>query len=112
MASPAKADLVWVIGDDEITTLTITSDSAGTTPVDISGRTYTLSVATSAGATPALALSGSVTGASGLVTFTATDTQTGGLTAGPYVFDIVEVSGSTESTLVLGSVQVVTRVTA
>lgn len=102
----------WHIGDDETVSVYIYSDAAATTPVDITGRTYTLSLATSAGTTPALALPGTVTGASGLVTFTATDTQTTALTAGNYAFDVVEVSGSTESTIILGTVQVDARVTA
>lgn len=105
MASPAAANLTWVIGDDEIVQVTICSDADGLVPVDITGRTYTLSVDT-------LALSGSVTGASGLVTFTATDTQTAAMTAGTHPFDVVEVSGSTESTLILGRIVVVARVTA
>lgn len=112
MAAPAPADLTFVIGDDETVLLYITSDSAGVTPVDITSRTYTLSIATAKGATPTLALTGSVTGASGLVTFTATDTQTAALTAGSWVFDINEVSGSSESTLVLGALTVTARVTA
>lgn len=111
MASPAPADLTWVIGDDETVLLYITSDAAGATAVDITGRTYTLSVATAKGATPTLALSGSVTGASGLVTFTATDTQTETLTEGSWVFDIVEYAPS-ESTLVLGPMTVTKRVGA
>ena len=113
MAAPAKVSLTWVVGDDETVQVYIYSDAAGTTPVDISGRTYTLSVATAAGATPTLALTGAVTGASGLVTFTATDTQTATLTAGiGYTFDVNEVSGTNESTLILGTLQAVARVTA
>lgn len=102
----------WCIGDDETVAVYIYSDAAATTPVDVTGRTYTLSVATARGATPVLALTGTVTGASGLVTFTATDTQTTALTAGTYVFDVVEVSGSNESTIILGTVAVGERVTA
>lgn len=112
MASPARANLIWVIGDDETVTLTITSDADGLVPVDITGRTYTLSVGTVVGGTPTLALTGSVTGPSGLVSFSATDTQTDALTERGYVFDIVEVSGSAESTLVLGHIQAIERVTA
>ena len=102
----------WYIGDDETVAVYIYSDAAATTPVDITGRTYTLSLATAAGATPALALTGTVTGASGLVSFTATDTQTTALTAGTYTYDVNEVSGTTESTIMIGAVVVQSRVTA
>lgn len=112
MAAPANIALQWTRGDDETVQVYIYSDAAATTPVDITGRTYTLSVATTAGATPALALTGTVTGASGLVSFTATDTQTTALTAGPYQWDVVEVSGTSESTILLGALTLVERVTA
>lgn len=102
----------WYIGDDETVSVYVYSDAAATVPVDITGRTYTLSLATAAGVTPALALTGTVTGASGLVTFTATDTQTSALTAGTYAYDVNEVSGSNESTIIRGTVVVQTRVTA
>lgn len=105
MASPAAVHLTWVAGDDEIVQVTICSDADGLVPVDITGRTYTMSV-------DALALAGAVTGGSGLVTFTATDTQTTAMDVGTYPFDVVEVSGSTESTLILGWLVVVARVTA
>ena len=112
MASPVTIRMSWTRGDDEIVQVYIYSDAAATTPVDITGRTYTLSVALSAGATPVLALSGTVTGASGLVVFTATDTQTTALSVSTYVFDVVEVSGTDESTIILGPLSVVDRVTA
>lgn len=112
MASPAGAPLQWVIGDDETVELHIFSDRAGTVPVDISGRTYTLSLARERGTTATLTLTGVVTGSSGLVTFTATDTQTAALTEGVYAYDIVEVSGTNESTLVLDTITAVERVTA
>lgn len=111
MAAPADVPLQWTRGDDETVTVYIYSD-AGVTPVDITGRTYTLSVATAYGATPALALTGTVTGASGLASFTATDTQTTALTGTAYVYDVVEVSGTAESTILRAALTVTDRVTA
>ena len=101
----------WYIGDDETVQVYLYSDTALTAPVDITGRTYTMSVAVDKGSTPVLTLTGTVTGASGLVSFAVTDTQTTALAAGTYVYDVVEVSGSAESTIIDGRVSVRTRVT-
>lgn len=109
----ATVDLgTWYIGDDERVDVYIYSDAAATTPVDITGRTYTLSVATARGVTPALAISGTVTGASGLTSFSVTDTQTTAQTAGTYVYDVNEVNGTSESTILIGTVVIAARVTA
>ena len=110
MASPAAPKLTLVRGDDETVLVYIDSDNAST-PVNITGRTYTMSIGTP-GSTPLLSASGTVTGASGLVQFDFTDTQTATLTGSEYTYDVVETSGSTESTLILAALKVVARVTA
>ena len=110
MASPASPKLTFVRGDDETVLLYVDSD-ANSTPVDITGRTYVRSIGVP-GATPLLAITGSVTGASGLVTFTITDTQTETLVADGYSYDIVQTTSGVESTLILASVAVLARVTA
>lgn len=113
MTRPAAVPLYWVAGDDETVSITICSDADGVVPVDITGRTYALTIAAERGATALLTLTGTVTGASGLVVFTATDTQTGTtLGAGSYWYDVVETSGSSETTLLLSTLDVVARVTA
>jgi hypothetical protein len=112
MATPAQVPLTFVAGDDEQVRVTITSDAAGVVPVDITGRTYTMSIAAYAGGTVLASDSGTVTGASGLVVFDFTDTVTAALPTTGCVYDVVEVSGSSESTLMLGQLSVLARVTA
>ena len=110
MASPAAPKLTLVRGDDETVLVYIDSDNAST-PVNITGRTYTMSIGVP-GSTPVLSVSGSVTGASGLVQFDFTDTQTATLTGAEYTYDVVQVASGAESTLILGRLSVVARVTA
>lgn len=112
MARPAAVPITWVAGDDESVSITICSDADGETPVNITGRTYAMTVAATRGASASLSLTGAVTGASGLVVFTATDTQTTTLGAGSYWYDVVETSGTSETTLLLAPLEVVARVTA
>ena len=94
MAKPANVPLTFVAGDDETVSVTIASDTEGTVPVNITGRTYAMSIAATRGGTVLLTTSGTVTGASGLVVFTFTDTQTATLTVGAYAYDVVETSGT------------------
>ncbi len=110
MADPANPRLKFVRGDDETVLLYIDSD-ANSTPVNITGRTYVMSIGVP-GSTPLLSVAGSVTGASGLVQFDFTDTQTETLTGVGYSFDVVQTTSGAESTLCLGAVTVATRVTA
>jgi len=112
MATPAQVPLTFVAGDDEQVRVTITSDADGLVPVDITGRTYTMSIAAAAGSTVLASDAGTVTGASGLVVFDFTDTVTAALPTPGCTYDVVEVSGSSESTLMLGSLTVITRVAA
>jgi hypothetical protein len=55
---------------------------------------------------------GTVVGATGTVTFDFTDTQTDLLTGSEYTYDVVETSGTSESTLLLGQLAVLARVAA
>ena len=110
MATPAAPRLTMVRGDDETVLVYIDSDN-NQTPVNITGRTYAMSIGIP-GSTPVLSVSGTVTGASGLVQFDFTDTQTATLAGSEYTYDVVETSGSAESTLILAALKVVARVTA
>jgi len=109
MAAPARVPLTIVRGDDETVVVTITTD--GTTAVNITGRTYVASFAVTPGATVVTTGSCAVTGASGIVTITISDTNTDLLTGSSYWWDLVETSGTSESTLILGPVTVIDGVT-
>lgn len=113
MAEPANVDLTIVAGDDEVVQVTITTD--GTTPVDITGRTYAMQVrADPAGTgTAECVFTCTVpTGTDGVVTCTAADTQTDNLTPGDaYRYDLVETAGTTTTTLMRGKVNVIQKVT-
>jgi len=117
MADPFTGRLhPFVKGDDETVLVNIDSDN-NETPVVITGRTYVASLGTAstsgAGYTVVATGSCAVTGASGLVTITFTDTQTDALVAGTtYYLDLVETASSAESTLIVSPVQCIARVTA
>lgn len=92
MAEPANVPLVFVRGDDETVVLDIDSDANGTA-VNITGRTYTMTVGT-------ITANGSVSGAAGEVTFTFTQANTEALTASSYPYYIIETASGAESTLI------------
>ena len=96
----------FVAGADETAAYYVYTDAAATAPLDITGRTYRLDICTVEGATPSLSLTGTVTGASGLVTFTATDTQTAALALGTYVYAVWETSGTNTTPIVVGALVV------
>tara|TARA_R110000868_G_scaffold197925_1_gene444174 strand:+ start:349 stop:681 length:333 start_codon:yes stop_codon:yes gene_type:complete len=110
MAAPANPKLTFVRGDDESVLLYIDSDALST-PVNITGRTYVMSIGVP-GSTPIITDAGTVTGASGLVQFDFTDTQTDLLVGSGYSYDVVQTASGDESTLLLGALTVVTRVAA
>jgi len=112
MPKPASPSWTVVRSDNEILTVTITSDAAGVTPVNITGRTYVCSVAATPGASVVTSAAGVVTGVSGLVTFTFATAKTVLLTGDAYWYDVVETAGAVESTIILGRVTVLTGVTA
>ena len=112
MAAPAAVPLTFVRGDDETVQVYLTSDSAGLVPIDISGRTYVMSIALTAGGTVVTSDAATVTGASGLATFVFAQAATDLLTASEYVYDVVETSSGSESTIMLGKLSVLAGVTA
>lgn len=112
MAVPASPPLTFVRGDDETVEITLTSDAAGETPINITGRTYTMSIALAGGSTVVTSDAGTVTGASGLVTFAFAQAATDLLTASEYVYDVVETASGSESTIMLGRLSVLAGVTA
>ena len=109
---PAQQNLTLVAGDDEAVEFVLTSD--GTTPVDITGRTYVMQVrATPSGTgTADCVFTCSVpTGTDGKVVCLASDTATSALSTGvSYYWSLLEVAGSTETTLVAGQVDVLGQV--
>ena len=114
---PAHFSLPIVRGDDVARVFefyTSFTDETTNTPLNLTGRAYTSAIAASKGgsvvATPTCT---TPTPTNGQVVWSLTDTQTDTLTAGTYVFDIVENAGTTtERTVVLGVIKVTGRATA
>lgn len=106
-------DRQWPVvrGDDQSRLYEFLADDE-VTPLDLTGRTYTWSIAPDRGKTPVLTGSAVVVdAAAGEVQINLTDTQTATLTEGRYAYDLVEFVGATEVTVVLGVVHMVGRVT-
>jgi hypothetical protein len=111
MAAPAKQDLTITRGDTEVVEVTITSD--GTTPITITGRTYSSQMRS----TPdiaAVAITGTCTvtdGANGQmkVTFAAADTAD--LDPGYLYWDLQENASGVITTILSGTVTVLADVT-
>lgn len=111
MAAPATQDLTITRGDTE--TIVVTSTTDGTTPIDISGRTYSAQLRT----TPDIAI------VSASFTCTVTDAPNGQVTCvlsaansalldpGYYYWDLQENASGTISTLLSGTVTVLADVT-
>jgi hypothetical protein len=116
---PANLTIPVVRGDDVSRLWELFSSYAGfdgattTVELDITGRTYTSTIAASKGGTSVATPTCTVTNAAlGQLTWALTDTQTDALTAARYVFDIVENAGTTtERTIVLGTIVVTGRAT-
>lgn len=102
MAAPAQHPLVVTQGDTLQVTWTLCSDAAGTTPINITGRTYALKAKNSAGSTILTATCTVPTGTDGRVVCTASAATTGAIAAGAYAYDLEETSGSTVTTIVAG----------
>lgn len=108
-----------VRGDDysrlyEFFTSHIEAGDATTVALDITGRTYSGSIATTLGgtvvATPTITV---VDAANGQITVAMSDSQTDALTASRYVFDVVENAGTaSERTVILGLYNMQGRATA
>lgn len=111
MAAPVTQDLTITRGDTETVVLISTTD--GTTPINITGRTYTAQLRTS----PDIAVISasfvcSVTnGAAGEVTCTLSAASSALLDAGYYYWDLQENASGVISTLLSGTVTVLADVT-
>jgi hypothetical protein len=116
-SGPGAVDLPIVRGDDvsyPIALYTAYTSESVNTPLDITGRTYSSAIAATKGgavvATPTVTVTSAATGK---ITWSLTDTQTDALTAGRYVWDLVENPGtSSERTLIIGTLRITGRATA
>jgi len=111
MAAPAKQDLTITRGDTEVVEVTITTD--GTTPVDITGRTYASQMRTSPDIT-AIAITGTCSITSAVngqmkVIFAAADTAD--LDPGYLYWDLQENASGIITTILSGTVTVLADVT-
>ena len=111
MAQPADQDLTITRGDTETLVVTITTD--GSTPVDITGRTYSSQIRTQQDSTTIKAsFTCTVTsGAAGQVTCVLSATSSAALSAGLYFWDLQETASGTVSTILAGNITVLADVT-
>jgi hypothetical protein len=111
MSGPAKENLQVVRGDTLTVISTMTTD--GSTPIDITGRTYAMQIRTSPDAT---AVSASFTinvadPTNGVVTATLPATATAALTPQNYTYDLEETANGVVSTILSGVVKVIADTT-
>ena len=111
MAVPADQDLTITRGDTETLVVTITSD--GSTPVNITGRTYRAQIRSSQDSTTIKAsFTCTVTsGANGQVTCVLTATDSATLPVGIAFWDLEETASGVVSTILAGNVTVLADVT-
>jgi len=111
MAQPADQDLTITRGDTETLVVTITTD--GSTPVNITGRTYASQIRTQQDSTTIKAsFTCTVTsGAAGEVTCVLSSTSSAALSAGLYFWDLQETASGVVSTILAGTVTVLADVT-
>ena len=111
MAVPAQTDVTITRGDT--TTLVITITTNGTTPIDITGRTYTAQVRNNTEDVSAeVAFTCTLTTpASGILTCVLTATQTATLEPGNHVWDLQENASGIISTILSGAFTVLADVT-
>ena len=111
MAAPARQDLTITRGDTETIAVTITTD--GTTPVDISGRTYASQMRTTPdiAAIAATATCSIINAAAGQVNVVFSATSTATLDPGYYYWDFQENASGVISTILSGTVTVLPDVT-
>jgi hypothetical protein len=111
MATPADQDLTIVRGDTETLVVTMTTD--GTTPVNITGRTYRAQIRSSQDSTTVKAsFTCTVTnGAAGQVTCVLSATDSAALPVGIAYWDLEENATGTVSTVLSGTVTVLADVT-
>lgn len=113
MAGPASPSRPLVIYVGDTLSFTVTSTTDGTTPIDITGRTYAMKVRAASDSTTVLATATcQVTdAANGVVTCSIPAATTAALTAGVAVADLEETNGATVTTLVRWKVDIVQDVT-
>ena len=116
-SGPAEVNLPIVRGDDvdyPIALYTAYTDETTNTELDITGRTYSSSIAATKGGSVVTTATVTVTSAAtGKITWSLTDTQTDALTGARYVWDLVENPGtSSERTLIVGQLNMTGRATA
>lgn len=113
MAVPATLDLYIVRGDTESIVVTMYSDDAQTTAVNVTGRTYTSQLRTSQDSvTISATLTCTVTnGAGGEVTCVLPASQSQDLSPGQYYWDLQENASGTISTILSGIAYVSADVT-
>lgn len=111
MAQPADQDLTITRGDTETLVVTITSD--GTTPINITGRTYRAQIRSSQDATTVKASFTCVVtdGPNGKVTATLSAANSATLASGVYYWDFEENASGVVSTILAGNVTVAADVT-
>lgn len=111
MAVPADQDLTITRGDTETLVVTITSD--GSTPINITGRTYRAQIRSSQDSTTIKAsFTCTVTsGANGQVTCTLSATDSATLPVGIAYWDLEETASGVVSTILAGNVTVLADVT-
>jgi len=111
MAVPAKQNLTITRGDTESVVVTMTSN--GTTPINITGRTYRAQIRTTKDAsTIDASFTCTVTNAAlGEVTCTILPAVTATLSVGTHYWDFEETNAGVVSTILAGSVNVLADVT-
>ena len=111
MATPADQDLTIVRGDTETIVATMTTD--GTTPIDITGRTYRAQIRASQDSTTVKAsFTCTVTdGAAGQVTCVLSATDSAQLPVGIAYWDLEENASGVITTVMSGTVTVLADVT-
>jgi hypothetical protein len=111
MAQPADQDLTITRGDTE--TLVVISTTDGSTPIDITSRTYRAQIRSQQDSTTIKAsFTCAVTsGASGQVTCTLSAASSAALSAGLYFWDLEESASGIISTILSGNVTVLADVT-
>lgn len=111
MAVPADQDLTITRGDTETLVVTITSD--GSTPINITGRTYRAQIRSSQDSTTIKAsFTCTVTsGANGQVTCTLSAADSATLPVGIAYWDLEETASGVVSTILSGNVTVLADVT-
>jgi hypothetical protein len=111
MAAPGVQNLTFVRGDTETVQVTMTSD--GTTPINITGRTYAAQLRSTPdiSAIAATATCTITDGSNGVMAATFAATDTADLDPGNYYWDLQETNGSVITTVLAGTVTVLADVT-